>query len=156
MKSSAVLSVSLLLAAVLLWGVGCASSRSGATFSRDEALQAQRTFHGTVENVTAGRLEGTKSPIGAIAGGVLGGVAGHGVGGGSGKDIATVGGAIAGAAVGAIAEEKLTAKNALSITVKLDDGRLLTVVQEADNTFQVGQSVRVLETEAGRMRVQPL
>lgn len=156
MKSSAVLSVSLLMAALSLAGAGCVSGRSGASFSRDEALRPQRTYQGTIENVTAGRLEGTQSPIGAIAGGVLGGVAGHSVGGGSGKDIATVGGAIAGAAAGAIAEERLTAKQALSITVKLDDGRLLTVVQEADTPFQVGQRVRVLETDAGRMRVQPL
>ncbi len=139
-----------------LLAAGCQAGRSGSTFSRKEALQPQRTFQGTVERVTAARLEGTKTPIGAIAGAALGGVAGHSVGGGSGKDIATVGGALAGAAVGAIAEEKITARDALSITVKLDDGRVLTVVQETDAVYQPGQRVQVLETEGGRMRVQPL
>ena len=99
------------LAALAVSGLlmsGCASSRSGTTFSRDEALRAQRTYFGVIETVKEGKIEGTKSPIGAIAGGVLGGVAGRTVGGGSGKDVATVGGALAGAAVGAIAEEAVT------------------------------------------------
>ncbi|MDD5707103.1 MAG: glycine zipper 2TM domain-containing protein [Kiritimatiellae bacterium] len=156
MKTMSLAGMSLTLGATLLLTGGCFSSRSGTTFSRDEALRGQRTYQGTVENVTAGKLEGTQTPIGAIAGGVLGGVAGSAVGGGKGKDIATVGGVLAGAAAGALAEEAITSKQALSITVKLDDGRLLTIVQEADTPFQPGQRVRVLETEEGRMRVQAL
>lgn|SRR5690554_6718013 len=156
MNTKSILSIASVCGVALWLTLGCASSRSGTTFSRGEAITPQRTFHGTVENVTAGQLEGTKTPIGAIAGGVLGGVVGHGIGGGSGQDIATVGGALAGAAAGAVAEERITRKQALSITVKLDDGRLLTIVQEADAVYQPGQRVRVLETEAGRMRVQPL
>ena len=145
------------LAALAVSGLlmsGCASSRSGTTFSRDEALRAQRTYFGVIETVKEGKIEGTKSPIGAIAGGVLGGVAGRTGGGGSGKDVATVGGALAGAAVGAIAEEAVTRQKAYSLTVKLDDGRIITVVQSADTAFVPGQRVRALETDAGRWRIQ--
>jgi len=142
-----------LVAGGLLTG-GCASSRSGTNFSRDEALRSQRTYYGVIESVTEGKIEGTKTGIGTVAGGVLGGVAGHSVGGGSGKDIATVGGALAGAVVGSIAEELTTHEKAYSLTVKLDDGRVFTVVQNADTPFVPGQRVKVLETEANRMRVQ--
>lgn len=135
---------------------GCASSHSGTSFSRNEALSAQRTYYGTIESVSEGRIEGTKTGIGTVAGGVLGGVAGHSIGGGSGKDIATVGVALAGAVVGSIAEELTTRQNAYSLTVKLDDGRVMTIVQNASTPFVVGQRVKVLETDASRMRVQTL
>ncbi len=140
------------LAGLLLGG--CASSRSGTSFSRSEALRAQRTYYGTIESVTAGTIEGTKTGIGTVAGGVLGGVAAHSVGGGSGKDIATVGGALAGAVVGSLAEEMTTRQRAYSLTVKLDDGRVMTIVQSASTPFEVGQRVKVLETDENRMRVQ--
>ena len=142
-----------LVAGGLLAG-GCASSRSGPSFSRDEALRSQRTYYGVIESVTEGKIEGTKTGIGTVAGGVLGGVAGHSVGGGSGKDIATVGGALAGAVVGSIAEEMVTREKAYSLTVKLDDGSVHTIVQNADTPFVTGQRVKVLETGENRMRVQ--
>lgn len=135
-----------------LVAIGCASGRSGTTFSRSEALKPMTTTYGVVESVQEGRIEGTKTPIGAVAGGVLGGVAGHAVGGGSGKNIATVAGALVGAGAGALAEEGLTSKKAISITVKMEDGRLITVVQEASVMFEPGQRVAVLEGE-GKTRV---
>jgi outer membrane lipoprotein SlyB len=145
------------LAAIAVSGIllgGCASPQSGTNFSRNEALRAQRTYYGVIESVTEGRIDGTKTGIGTVAGGVLGGVAGHSVGGGSGKDIATVGGALAGAVVGSIAEEVTTRQQAYSLTVKLDDGRVLTIVQNASTPFNIGQRVKVIETDADRMRVQ--
>jgi outer membrane lipoprotein SlyB len=46
--------------------------------------------------------------------------------------------------VGSAVEEGITRKNALEITVKLDSGRVVSVVQEADVPFQVGDRVRLL------------
>ena len=135
-----------------LLAAGCASSRSANTVSRDEAMKAMKTSYGVVEAVRDARIEGTKTPIGAVAGGVMGGVAASAVGEGKGKEIATVGGVLAGAAVGALAEEAITAKKAYSITVKMEDGRTITVVQEADVPLSVGQRVAVLE-EGDRTRV---
>lgn len=155
MKITRKLAVSL-LSILLLGGVtGCYSSRSGTTFSRDEALHGMQVYEGTIESVQAGRIEGTQTPIGAIAGGVLGGVAGSSVGGGSGKDIAVVAGALGGAALGALAEEGFTSKKAISVTVKYDDGRQEAIVQEDDMVLQPGQRVRVLVSSDGRKRVQP-
>jgi outer membrane lipoprotein SlyB len=65
----------------------------------------------------------------------------------------TVVGAIAGAAAGSAVEEGVTRKQGLEITVRLDNGTLLAVVQEADVTFQVGDAVKVLTGSDGTTRV---
>ncbi len=132
----------------------CASSRSAQVYSRDQAMQEMRVNYGTVREVRAVQIEGTQSGVGAVAGGVTGGVLGSMVGGGRGQILGAVVGALGGAAVGAMAEEGVTKKNALEITVELDSGELLTVVQEADLQFYSGERVRVLRANDGSSRVQ--
>lgn len=131
---------------------GCASSNSGSVYSRDEARRVQTVKTGIVESVRQVRLEGTKSPVGTAAGAVVGGVAGNQVGNGAGQAIATVIGAVVGGIAGAAAEEGITRKDALEITVKLDSGPLVAVVQEADVQFQPGDKVRLVES-GGTTRV---
>jgi outer membrane lipoprotein SlyB len=131
---------------------GCASSNSGDVYSRDQARTAQTVQMGTVQAVRSVQIEGTKSGIGTIGGGVAGGVLGSTIGGGKGSVLAAVGGAALGAVGGAVAEEKLTKKAGLEITVKLDSGSTIAVVQEADVMFSVGERVRVL-TGGGTTRV---
>ncbi len=143
--------ISLLTLGALL--AGCVSSSSGEVYSRGQARQAQTVQMGTVESVRPVQIEGTKSGLGAVGGGVAGGFAGSTIGGGSGSTLAAVGGALAGAAVGALAEEKLTHANGIEITVKLDSGSLLSVVQEDDVMFYVGDRVRVLTSSGGTTRV---
>ena len=133
---------------------GCMSSRSGRMYSRSEARRAQTVENGTVERVERVTIEGTKTPIGAVAGGVMGGVLGSAVGGGSGKRIATAAGALGGAAAGAAGEEALTRKAGLEIQVKMDSGNTVVVVQEADEVFAPGERVRVITTADGTKRVR--
>ena len=136
---------------------GCQSSNSGVVFSHDEALHAQSITLGTVTDVRAGKIEGESSPIGAIAGGVAGAVVGNLFGGGKGNDIAVVAGGLGGAAAGAAIEKGITNKNGLQITVQLDNGQTVVIVQEADVMFSVGQRVRVISRGgAGKDRVQAL
>lgn len=137
--------VSVLLAA-------CASSNSGSVYSRDEARKVQTVRTGVVESVRQVKLEGTKSPVGTIAGGAVGGIAGSSVGGGRGSAIATVIGAVAGGLLGSAAEEGVTRKDGVEITVKLDGGNMVAVVQEADDPFKAGERVRLLESN-GTTRV---
>lgn len=141
----ALLSLSLFLAA-------CASSQSGSVYSRDEARKAQTVRMGVVESVRTVRIEGTKSPVGTVAGGAVGGIAGSSVGHGRGSAAAAVVGAVVGGLAGAAAEEGLTRKDGLEITVKLDNGTLVAVVQEADEQFQPGERVRLIES-GGTTRV---
>ena len=85
---------------------------------------------------------------------VTGGVLGSMVGGGRGQVLGAVVGALGGAAAGAMLEEGVTKKNALEITVELDSGEILSVVQEADLEFYAGERVRVLRANDGTSRVQ--
>lgn len=133
---------------------GCASSKSGEVYSRDQARQAQTVRLGTVEFVKAVKVEGSKTGLGTAAGGVIGGVAGSTIGGGKGSTLAALGGAIGGAIAGNVAEEKITKFNGLEITVKLDNGEVLAVVQEDDVPFAVGDRVRVLSGRDGTTRVE--
>ena len=75
---------------------------------------------------------------------MVGGVAGSNVGGGKGSIIGTVVGAVAGGLAGSAIEEGVTRREGVEITVRLDGGRLLAIVQEADEAFRPGERVRVL------------
>ncbi len=131
--------VSVLLAA-------CASSNSGSVYSRDEARKVQTVKTGVIESVRQVKLEGTKSPVGTIAGGAVGGIAGSSVGNGKGSAIAAVIGAVAGGLAGSALEEGVTRKDGVELTVKLDGGGLIAIVQEADEVFAPGEKVRILES----------
>ena len=137
--------LSLLLAA-------CASSNSGSVYSRDDARKLQTVRTCVVESVRQVKLEGTKSPVGTIAGAAVGGVAGGSIGHGRGSAIAAVIGAVAGGIAGTAVEEGVTRKDALEITVKIDGGALVAIVQEADEEFRAGDKVRLIELD-GTTRV---
>lgn len=123
---------------------GCAPSMSGSAYSRTQARQAQDVEMGVVESVREVQIEGTKTPIGAAAGAVVGGVAGSTVGGGRGSTVAAVLGAVGGGLAGAAVEEGVTRRKGLEITVRLDNGRMMAVTQEADEAFAPGERVRIL------------
>ena len=97
---------------------------------------------GIVEGVRPVKLEGTKSPIGTVAGAAIGGVAGSTVGSGKGSGIAAVIGAVAGGLAGSAAEEGLTRKQGVEVTLKMDNGELLAIVQEdGGENFKPGERV---------------
>ncbi|EUJ09752.1 outer membrane lipoprotein [Methylophilaceae bacterium 11] len=123
----------------------CASSNSGSVYKRDDARKVQTVKTGIVESVRQVKLEGTKSPVGTVAGGAIGGIAGSSIGGGRGSAIAAVIGAVAGGLAGSAAEEVVTRKDGIEITVKLDGGGLIAIVQEADEAFSPGEKVRIVE-----------
>lgn len=135
------LSAALLVAIALS---GCASSKSGSTYTREQARQEMQVRLGVVESVREVTLEGTKSGTGTIAGAAVGGVAGSNIGGGKGQIVGAIIGAVAGGMAGLAIEEGVTRKNALEITVKLDNGQLAAIVQEGDEQFYPGDRVRLL------------
>lgn len=139
------LSTLILITTLSLFVAACASSNSGSVYKRDDARKVQTVKTGVVESVRTVKLEGTKSPVGTVAGGAIGGIAGSSVGGGRGSAIAAVIGAVAGGLAGSAIEEGVTRKDALEITVKLDSGGLIAIVQEADEQFNPGEKVRIVE-----------
>jgi outer membrane lipoprotein SlyB len=136
-------SVAIALSAVLVLSA-CAPGQGANTYSRNQARTEQSVRMGTVEGVRTVRLEGTKSPVGTIAGGVVGGVAGSAVGQGRGSTIAAVIGAVAGGIAGSALEERATGKDGIEVTVRLDNGNMIAITQEADEQFKPGDRVRVL------------
>lgn len=144
MKISLGVLTSTLLAAAIVSLVGCASGTGGKDYSRAQTRAAQEVQMGIVESVREVNIEGTKTPIGAGAGAVVGGVAGSTVGSGKGSVVGAAVGAVLGGLGGAAIEEGATRNKGVEITVKLDSGRLIAITQSADETFQVGDRVRVL------------
>jgi outer membrane lipoprotein SlyB len=133
---------------------GCASSKRGDVYSRDEARREQTVRLATIESVRPVQLEGTRSPIGTVAGGAIGGIAGSGIGQGRGSSAAAVLGAVGGGLAGAAIEEGVTRKQGVEITVRLENGELRAIVQEESDKFVAGQKVRLL-TSGGVTRVSP-
>jgi len=141
-------------AAVATMLAGCVSSKSGDAYSRDEALREQSVRRGTVESVRPVTIQGTRSGVGAVAGGAVGGIAGSSVGEGKTSNVAAVLGALGGGVAGQALEEGATRKAGVEITVRLDNGELRAVVQDDKERFVTGQKVRLL-TQNGVTRVSP-
>ena len=123
---------------------GCASTSSGSVYSGGQTRQEQTVRMGVVESVRQVTIEGSKSGIGAVAGGAVGGGAGSNVGGGKGSTIGSILGAVAGGLAGNAIEQETTKKQGLEITVRLDNGQLRAITQEADESFRPGERVRLL------------
>ena len=139
-----------MLALLLILGVagltGCASSLTGDSYSRSEARTVQNVEYGIIEQLRPVQIEGTKTPVGAGAGAIAGGSAGSGVGGGKGSSVMAVIGALAGGLAGAAIEEGVTRTQGVEITVKMNTGRNIAIVQKLspNERFNVGDRVRVI------------
>lgn len=143
--------LALLAAGIIALG-GCASGTGSKDYTRAQARTVQEVEMGVVESVREVRIEGTKTPVGAGAGAIVGGVAGSTLGGGRGSIVGTAVGAVLGGLGGAAAEEAVTRKTGVEVTVRLDSGRMLAITQAADEIFRDGDRVRVL-TGGGVTRV---
>jgi outer membrane lipoprotein SlyB len=145
-KSSTIIILAAAACATVL--AGCAPGLGGSSYSREQARREQTVRMGVVESVREVKLEGTRSGIGPAAGAVVGGVAGSTIGRGTGSVLGAVVGAVAGGVGGQAAEQGLTAKRGVEVTVKLDNGQMVAIMQEADETFRPGDRVRILSDGA--------
>ena len=138
--------------ALLVLG-GCAQGLGSGAYSRTEARRAMTVQFGTIESVRGVQLEGTKTPIGSVAGAAVGGITGSTIGGGRGQAVATVIGAVAGGLAGSAVEEGATRTPGVEVTVRLDNGQFLAVVQADEGEgFRPGERVRILR-DGGTTRV---
>jgi outer membrane lipoprotein SlyB len=146
------------LTAVLLMVTvaGCTPrSMSGDVYSRERAQRVQTIEYGEVIEVRQVLIEGTKSGVGTLAGGVLGGALGSGIGRGAGSTIAVVGGAIAGGVAGSAVEEGATKQPGVEVTIRMDTGRTIALVQGIDPPVRVGDRVKVMRNPDGSARAIP-
>lgn len=146
----------LLLLAALTLLPGCLPRYTGDHYSRSEARAVQQVSHGTIEELRLVVIEGTKTRLGPAVGAIIGGIAGREIGDGRGRDVGKVVGAVGGGAAGAVAEEAITRKQGVEITVTLANGNTIAVVQEVDPTvdLRVGDRVKVLRSN-GKARIIP-
>ena len=127
----------------------CATPSSGQVFSRNEARTAWTVVEGRVSDIKPVQIEGNKSVLGTAGGGYVGYELGRTVGSGQGRDLA-------GAAVGQTVEERVTRQSGLQITIDLDHGETIAIVQAADVAFAHGERVKVLRRGDGAARVAKL
>ncbi len=126
---------------------GCAApSTAGHTYTTSEARRPMQVQTGVIQAIREVRLERDQpSNVGTGAGAIVGGVAGSNVGGGSGRIVGGVLGAVAGGVLGSHAEQSLSNRPALEITVRTDAGQTFAVVQEAGGeVFSPGQRIRIV------------
>lgn len=136
-------------------GLGaCASSPSSAnTVSRSDTGRAHSVERGEVVYVRQVTIEGEARGGGAVAGGVLGWAVGNTIGSGSGRTLARAGGTVAGAAAGSAVERAATTVQGVEVSVELQSGEVVVIIQAADEIFEVGDQVRVLRRGDGQVRV---
>ena len=138
------------LCALLLGG--CAYNAGSRDYRGYQVMGEQSVRFGVVESVRDVNIAPHETGVGTAGGAVLGGLAGSQVGGGTGQVAGAVGGAILGGILGSNVERSANQRPGVEITVQLDSGKYVAIVQQADEQFRPGDRVRVL-TGRGTTRV---
>jgi len=150
------LNISWMYAAVLaaaLGVAGCATPVGPGYYHRGEALRTQSVEMGVVESVRPATLGGPDTGVGTVGGAALGGLAGSAAGHGAGQAAAIIGGAILGGVIGNAVERDANRRPGVELTVRLDNGRLIAVVQDdMGEPFRPGDRIRVV-SDGYRTRV---
>lgn len=129
---------------------------SGDVYSKSEARSGQSVQYGRVTNVRYVKIEGGNQ-AGTLVGGLAGGALGSNIGSGRASNTAgAIGGALLGGVVGSNVQQSVGSRQGVEITVRLDQGGSIAVVQEVSqknpNYFKAGDRVRVLSSGSS-MRV---
>jgi outer membrane lipoprotein SlyB len=150
------IAVTLFLVSIGLATSGCAPPASGRYYSREEARVAWDVHYGKVTTIDKVVIGGQHTAVGQVGGGFIGYEAGRAVTDGSSRDLAGAVGAVAGAVAGQAIEESVTREKGWQITVDLEGGRTIAVVQAQDQNFEPGERVRVYTRGRGEARVAKL
>ena len=130
--------------AAVLALAGCAYPGGPSDYRGYEVRGEQSVRFGVVESVRDVRITPRDTGVGTAGGAALGMVAGSNVGGGNGQVAGAIGGAILGGILGNNIERSANEHPGVEITVQLDNGRYISVVQGAEEPFRPGERVRIL------------
>jgi outer membrane lipoprotein SlyB len=135
---------------------GCQTPLTGSSYERGEARKMHSVYLGTVVGVNDVVIQGEPGAAGTITGAAAGAAAGHAIGRGDGRGTATVIGGVVGAVAGGAAEKKISTKQGIVVTVKLEDGRTVAIVQEKapGENYQKGDNVQIVYSSDGTARVK--
>ncbi len=123
---------------------GCAYHAGSADYRGYEALGEQSVRFGVVESVRDVKINPRETGVGTAGGATLGAIAGSNVGGGTGQIAGAIGGAILGGIIGQNVEKSANERPGVEVTVLLDSGKYIAVVQGSDEAFRAGDRVRIL------------
>tara|TARA_B100000900_G_scaffold309648_1_gene268359 strand:- start:2370 stop:2807 length:438 start_codon:yes stop_codon:yes gene_type:complete len=120
---------------------------------------AKQLDGGTIVDLKEVVIDGTSSGLGAYGGAIGGSLAGGAIGAEAigtslGATVGAAGGMIVGGVVGTKIEKTLTSKRAQELTIQMDDGGTIIVLQEIRvPRLNIGDPVRVDSNLAGAARV---
>jgi outer membrane lipoprotein SlyB len=123
---------------------GCAYNPASSAYAGYQVQGEQSVRFGVVESVRDVKIAPHDTGVGTVGGAMLGGIAGSTVGGGSGQVAGAIAGSILGGIIGQSVEKSANERPGLEVTVLLDSGQYLAIVQGADEPFRSGDRVRVL------------
>jgi outer membrane lipoprotein SlyB len=132
---------------------GCAYPYGPADYRGYEVAGERAVRFGVVDSVRPVNISPRDTGLGAATGAIAGGIAGSNVGGGNGQVVGALGGALLGGIIGSNVEHSANERPGLEVTVLLDSGRYISVVQQATEDFRPGDRVRVLGGGRGGVRV---
>ena len=147
--------LALFLALALLCGL---SACGGKKFGDGDIRTISGVSTGTVIDVSDVMVEEDPALLGPGIGLAAGGLLGSQFGAGTGRLLFTLGGAAFGADIGGYGEPDYHKRRyrAVQLTMEMDNGGILVVVQGNQEFFVRGDKVRVIATEEGRATVQHL
>lgn len=146
---------SLLLMFMLVLVGGCSEmgTMGGPRYGETSSTPARQSDrYGTITRLERVKVDdsyklGVGTAVGAVAGGILGSEIGDSTG-------ATVAGAVLGGLAGTYGESKLVKKNAQKITVGMDTGGRVTILQPENSRLREGMKVWI-EGSGENARVLP-
>ena len=143
---------------VIALASGCAEMGTlGGTQYGDTAgtVASQADRNGRIASTEIVKVDASyKFGIGTAIGAVAGGLLGSQIGSGRGATAATVAGAAAGAAAGTYAESKMNKVDAQRVTVRMNTGGQLVILQPVDSRLRNGMYV-IVEGSGETARVVP-
>ncbi len=136
---------------------GCATSNtSGEVYTRRDTLRTMDVRHGEVLMVVPVVIDGQATQLGLVAGGAIGYAIGDKIDGRGQSHVGGAVGAVTGAIVGQAIEKEITKQDGLEITIEMDNGKVIAIVQAATVGFAEGERVRVLYGHGNNARVLKL
>lgn len=124
---------------------GCATNIPGSnTYRAQESGIQQSIEYGIIESIKYVTLDKGTTGVGLGTGAVLGGIAGGHLGGGWGSVALGVGGAVLGGMAGQAIEKQTSKTDGVELTIRLNSGRVTSIVQPNDEQFSVGNRVKLV------------
>jgi putative lipoprotein len=149
LKSKALLMI--LLSAMT---VGCMTSTEPNVYQRSQLQRSMTTTFGTLITYKPITIKGEGNVILNVAGTAIGAIAGAHIGGGTGRLVSGIASGVGAGYATDAATKALSRSKGYELTVKLNNGDIVTFAQEGEiKGLQVGQTLKLTRDNQGNWRV---